>query len=108
MVAAVLVLTVSLGQAAVVSDFNNRVALAGGQAMVAVGVVTGNDGVSQVTVATGPKGAASVTVQVGGSTIIMKKGVQISLGDLTLDDHVTCTGSKVDDSTLLANRIEVH
>ncbi len=63
-------------------------------------------GGSQLTVSTVPKG--DVTVNVDSNTIIRKQGVQITVGDIKVNDQVNCMGTRVDDHTLLAKQIEVR
>ncbi len=78
---------------------------AASQTMTANGTVKDVGG-SQLTVSTVPKG--DVTVNVDSNTIIRKQGVQITVGDIKVNDQVNCMGTRVDDHTLLAKQIEVR
>jgi ribosomal protein L19 len=77
----------------------------GGTTMTANGVVK-SVGSDSLVVTTVPKG--DVTVQADDSTIIRKQGALIKLADIHVGDEVNTMGTKVDDQTLKAVRIEVR
>jgi len=51
---------------------------------------------------------ADTTVQVNASTKITKQGKTIALADIKVGDRVEAEGTRVDDHTILATRIEVE
>jgi len=76
----------------------------GGETMTANGTIK-SVGADSLVVTTVPKG--DVTVQVDANTLIRKQGHAIQLSDVKVGDGVAAEGQRVDDHTMLAQKIEV-
>jgi uncharacterized protein DUF5666 len=52
--------------------------------------------------------SADVTVNTDAHTVVRKDGRMITVADIMVGDQVEAKGTRVDDHTLLATRIDVH